>query len=77
MIATWCLLVSVASGAQPITPEAAFDFEVEGAWLTAPGLLSEFKEEELWSTRTVPFAELAGGLQLSAEHVASGRYSGR
>jgi len=71
-----CVLLAGGCLAQGIAPEAALDFEVEGAWLTAPDLLSEFREEELWSTRTVPFAELAGGLKLSTDHVKSGRTSG-
>ncbi|MBM3498790.1 MAG: hypothetical protein FJX74_08975 [Armatimonadetes bacterium] len=77
MTGTWPLLLASCLYAQPITPEAALDFEVEGAWLTAPDLLSEFKEEELWSTRTIPFAELAGGLTLATEHVHSGRTAGK
>jgi hypothetical protein len=76
MIGTCVLLASCLQSQAP-THQPAFDFEVEGAWLTAPNLLSEFKEEELWSTRTLPFAELAGGLKLSAEHVKGGRTSGR
>jgi hypothetical protein len=72
----WCLLLALCSQAQGISPEAALDFEAEGAWLTAPDLLGEFEEKALWSTRTIPFAELAGGLKLSTEHVKSGRTSG-
>ena len=65
--------------AYPDTPssEQAMAFEVAGAWLTAPDLLSEFGEEDLWSTRTIPLAELAGGVKLSVEHVKQGRYSGK
>lgn len=53
------------------------DFEAAGAWRTAPDLLDHFDEEELWSTRTIPFDELAGGVKLSSEHVKSGRFSGK
>ncbi len=55
----------------------AMDFEVAGAWRTAPDLLDEFSEKDLWSTRTIPFKELAGGVKLSSEHVKSGRFSAR
>ena len=32
-------------------------------WRTAPPLTDLFPEEDLWSTRTIPFAELAGGVK--------------
>ncbi len=63
--------------AQEAEWRAALDFEVAGAWLSAPELLDEFTEDQLWSTRHLPFAELAGGVTLSAEHVRSGATSGR
>ena len=56
-------------------PAAVMDFEVAGAWLTAPPLLDEFEEEELWSGPLVPFRELAEGARLSQEHVRSGEHS--
>lgn len=69
----WC-----GRAAGQATPEqAAMDFEVEGAWRTAPDLLEEFDEADLWSTRTIPFKDLAGGLTLSTEHVKSGRFAGK
>ena len=55
----------------------ALDFEVEGAWRTAPDLLDSFEEDQLWSTRTIPFKELAGGMMLTSTHVKSGAFSGR
>jgi hypothetical protein len=36
------------------------------SWRTAPPLTDLFPEEDLWSTRTVPFAELAGGVKAVA-----------
>jgi len=56
---------------------AALDFEMAGAWTTEADLLDEFAEKQLWSVRHTPFAELAGGVVLSTEHVRSGRFSGR
>jgi hypothetical protein len=53
-----------------------FDFETTGAWSTAPDLLSEFKEEELWCSRTTTVAALGGGLVLDHERVKSGTASG-
>ena len=56
---------------------AALDFEAPGAWTSEADLLDEFSEDELWSVRHTPFAELAGGVVLSPEHVKSGKLSGR
>jgi len=72
-----CLVLAALPGADDAAPEAALGFEAEGTWLTAPDLLDEFAEGDLWSTRTVPFAELAGGVKLSTEHIKQGRTSGR
>ena len=59
--------------------EQSMDFEVEGAWLTAPDLLSEFDEADLCSTGKIPFKELAGGVRLSHElrrpDLRQGRYA--
>lgn len=63
--------------AQETDWRAALDFEVERAWLSAPELLDEFTEDQLWSSRHLPFAELAGGVVLSTEHVSSGATAGR
>lgn len=37
--------------------------ELAESWHTAPPLTELFPEADLWSTRTVPFAELAGGVK--------------
>ena len=81
MNATSLVLLAVF-GARPVACQAvdvaaAMDFEVAGAWMTAPELTDEFPEEDLWSTRTLPFAELAGGVKLSDEHVKSGSTSAK
>lgn len=68
-----CIAVAATAGDMP----AAMDFEASGAWLTAPDLLDEFREDELWSSRTIPYADLAGGVTLSGELVKSGNTSGR
>jgi len=73
-------LAVVLSGGRYVRPadwRAALDFEVAGAWTSEADLLDEFAEENLWSTRQTPFASLAGGVSLSAEHVKSGRFAGR
>jgi len=67
----------LAAGCQQTGWQAALDFEVPGAWTSEADLLDEFPEENLWCTRHTPFAELAGGVVLSAEHVQSGTLSGR
>ena len=76
------LVIGIVTLALPVVADeidwrAALDFEAPGAWRTAPDLLDEYGEDQLWSTRTIPFAELAGGVELSAEHVRSGQLSGR
>lgn len=73
-----CLILGVAASAQQQASwHAALDFEVEGAWRTAPDLLEEFTADQLWATRSIPFEELAGGVALTEEHVRSGSLSGR
>lgn len=73
-----CSLTACAGRLAADTPyRASMDFEVQGAWRTAPDLLSEFKEDQIWSSRMLPFEELAGGLKLCAEQVKSGRSSGK
>ena len=71
------MVASLTAGAQQVDWRAALDFEVAGAWTSEADLLEEFREEELWCVRHTPFAELAGGVVLSAEHVQSGAFSGR
>ncbi len=76
--AAMCILVTgIAALAQPADWSAALDFEVPGAWVSEADLLDEFAEEDLWSTRHLPFAELAGGVTLSPEYVKSGQFAGR
>ncbi len=58
----------------PSIPDA-MGFEVPGAWLTAPDALFEIGEEKLWSTRTIPLAELAGGATLVDAPVTQGRHA--
>lgn len=55
----------------------AMSFEVEGAWRTAFDLPEGYKEDELWSVRTIPYSELAGGVKLSRDHVKQGQFAGR
>ena len=69
------LLLTLPALGQQITPALAMGFEVEGAWMSAPPLTDTYPEEHLWSTRTIPFAELAGGAKLSTEHVKQGEHS--
>jgi len=71
------LALIISADAQPHDWRAALDFEVPGAWTSEADLLDEFPEEVLWSTRRMPFAELAGGVTLSDEHVKSGQFAGR
>ncbi len=76
------LVIGIVTLAPPVVADeidwrAALDFEAPGAWRTAPDLLDEFGEDQLWSTRTTPFAELAGGVELSPEHVTSGARSAK
>jgi len=63
--------------AQEADWRAALDFETPGAWTSEADLLDEFAEDQLWSSRMIGFAELAGGVPLSNEHVCSGETSGR
>jgi hypothetical protein len=72
-----CIVTPLAGATQQRDWRAALDFEVAGAWTSEADLLEEFTEEQLWSSRHTPFAELAGGVVLSAEHVKSGTFSGR
>ena len=74
-LAATLLLLTLPVLGQQITPALAMGFEVEGAWMSAPPLTDTYPEEHLWSTRTIPFAELAGGAKLSTEHVRQGQYS--
>ena len=72
-----CLFVCAQGiGAEPDLQQC-MDFETEGAWQSAPDLLGEFAEGDLWSTRTTPFKILAGGVKLCEEHVKSGKFSGK
>ena len=55
-----CLVLGALPCADGVGPEADRSFGAAGAWLTAPDLRGEFAEARLRSTRTIPFAELAG-----------------
>ncbi|MFW5867570.1 MAG: hypothetical protein ACOCX2_07115, partial [Armatimonadota bacterium] len=70
-------LITITSFAGAQDWRAALDFEVEGAWQSAPELLELFPEESLWLSRHTTFEALAGGVTLSDEHVRSGETSGR
>ncbi|HJN16497.1 MAG TPA: carbohydrate binding domain-containing protein, partial [Armatimonadota bacterium] len=70
------LLPTSICTAQDTLPDA-MGFEAPGLWMTAPPLLDDYPEEHLWSTRTIPFADLAGGVKLSEERVKQGQFSGR
>ncbi len=69
--------VSGVAAADGIDHDAAMDFETPDAWQSAPELLDLFPEENLWLSRHTTYAELAGGITLSDEHVLSGEMSGR
>jgi len=58
----------------PSIPDA-MGFEVPGAWLTAPQALFDIGEAKLWSTRTMPLAELAGGATIVDEPVTQGEHA--
>jgi len=77
MTALMVAAAALAVQAQDADWRAALNFEAPGAWRTAPDLLDEWPEDQLWSSRHLPFAELAGGVTLSTEHVRSGATSGR
>ncbi len=68
-------ILTMPAIAGEISPAGAMGFEIEGAWMTAPPLTDTFPEEHLWSTRTIPFADLAGGARLSSEQVRQGEAS--
>lgn len=70
------LAAGSVAGAQ-VSVEDALGFEVAGVWRSAPDLTDVFDESLLWSTRTLPFEELAGGVTLDSEHVKAGASSGR
>lgn len=56
----------------------AMGFETTGAWLSAaPELFTQFEPENIWAARTMPLAELAAGVKLSADHVKQGKAAGR
>jgi len=56
----------------------AMGFEAEGAWLSAaPELFSDFKEEEIWSVRLIPLAELNAGVKLVTDPIKEGKTAGR
>ncbi len=73
----YCLILCEPCRAEEASHREAMDFEAADAWRTAPDLLDHFDEDELWSTRTIPFDELAGGVKLSSEHVKSGKFAGK
>jgi len=77
LLCAWCVIVGSPSARADSDCWKSMDFEVEGAWLTAPNLLDEFNEQDLLATRVIPFERLAGGVELSRAHVKSGRFSGR
>ena len=72
----YCLILCEPCRAEEASHREAMDFEAADAWRTAPDLLDHFDENELWSTRTIPFDELASGVKLSSKHVKSGEFSG-
>jgi len=55
--------------------EKPMSFSIEGAWMTAPDMLHEFNEQDLFSTRTIPFTKLAEGVGASSKYVKKGKYS--
>ena len=71
------LLAAVWCGIAAAGPGQAMDFETPGAWRTAPDLLGEFDEGAFRFVGAASFSELAGGVKLSREHVASGQFAGK
>lgn len=71
------VLCSHGASADEPTVDQTLGFERVEAWRTAADLPAQFAVDQLWSSRTIPYAELAGGLTLDAGHVKAGGSSGR
>jgi hypothetical protein len=52
-------------------------FGAPESWRTAPPLTDLFAEQDLWSTRTTPFKDLAGGVKVVDAPGRSGQRAGR
>jgi hypothetical protein len=70
-------VIPAACKSEAITPQIAMGFEAGGAWSTEADLISEFKEPELWCSKDSKYAILAGGVEISSDHVKVGKFSGK
>lgn len=68
------LLAPLLATLAPSLPDA-LGFEVDGAWRTAPEAFFYREADLLWSTRTIPLAELAGGAALVDSPVTQGQHA--
>lgn len=73
---TLLLAASHAVPAEDPSWHRTFDFESGVAWHTAPDLLSEFKESQLWASRRTTLSALDGGLKIDTDRAKSGAASG-